>query len=125
MAKTTLEVGKQLVDLCNQGKNDDAVETLYHKDIVSVEAASPPSMPAEVRGLAALHERPKWWRDNHTIHSAKHEGPFPNGDRFIVRFTYDVTSKPMGNKRFTLDEMGLYTVEDGKIVREEYFYVTG
>lgn len=125
MAKTTLEVGKQLVDLCKQGKNDECMDTLYHPDIVSVEAASSPNMPAEARGLATIRERAKWWGDNHTIHSAKAEGPYPHGDRFIVHFTYDVTSKPMGNKRITLDEMGLYTVKDGKIVREEFFYVTG
>jgi hypothetical protein len=125
MSKTTLEVGKQLVDLCKQGKNEEAMETLYSPDIVSVEAASSPNMPAEARGLKTVRERAKWWMDNHTIHAHTAEGPFPHGDRFIVRFTYDITSKPMGNKRLQLDEMGLYTVKDGKIIREEFFYTTG
>jgi hypothetical protein len=121
---TTLEIGKKLVELCDKGQNQVVAETLFSPDIVSVEAASPPGLPQEVRGLKALAEKSKWWSENHTIHSAKHEGPYPNGNRFIVRFTYDVTSKP-ANRRFTLDEMGLFTVENGKIVREEYFYVTG
>jgi len=125
MSKTTLEVGQQLVALCKQGKNDEAVETLYSPDIVSVEAASSPDMPAEVRGMKTLKERSQWWRSNHTIHTQTAEGPFPHGDRFIVRFTYDLTSKPMGNKRIQLDEMALFTVADGKIVREEFFYTTG
>jgi len=122
---TTLEIGKKLVDLCNQGKNQECMETLYSPDIVSIEAAAMPNMPAEVKGIKAVAEKGKWWNDNHTVHSAKTEGPFPHGDRFIVRFTYDVTSKPMGNKRFQMDEMALFTVKDGKIVREEFFYVTG
>lgn len=39
----------------------------------------------------------------------------------MVRFTFDVTIKANGH-RMTMDEMGLYTVADGKIVREEFFY---
>jgi ketosteroid isomerase-like protein len=121
---TTLEVGKKLVELCQQGKNQEAMETLYAQDIVSVEAASLPNMPAESRGLSAVFEKGKWWYDNHIIHAATCEGPWPHGDRFIVRFSYDITNKPT-NKRFQFDEAGLFTVKNGKVVREEFFYVTG
>jgi ketosteroid isomerase-like protein len=41
-----------------------------------------------------------------------------------VRFKYDVTPKHTG-KRMTMDETGLYTVRDGKIVKEEFFYTMG
>lgn len=122
---TTLEVGKKLVELCQQGKNQEAMEALYARDIVSVEAATMgPNVPAEARGLEAVFAKGKWWYDNHTVHSATTEGPYPNGDRFIVKFSYDVTHKP-ANRRFKMDEMALFTVKDGKIVREEFFYVTG
>ena len=47
------------------------------------------------------------------------KGPYPNGDQFIVHFTYDVTSKHTG-KRMLMDEMGLYTVENGKFTKEEF-----
>jgi ketosteroid isomerase-like protein len=121
---TTIETGKKLVELCNQGKAKEAMETLYSPDIVSVEAQSMPNMPAEMRGMKAVAAKGQWWEENHTVHAAKAEGPFPHGDRFIVRFTYDVTNKPSG-KRFTMDEAGLYTVQNGKIVREEFFYTAG
>ena len=55
------------------------------------------------------------------VHGSVAEGPFPHGDRFIVRFKYDVTPKHTG-KRMTMDETGLYTVQNGKIVKEEFFY---
>ncbi len=121
---TTLEVGKKLVELCKQGENLKAIETLYSPDIVSVEAASMPNMPAEMKGLQAVLGKNKWWVDNHEVHSASCEGPYPHGNRFIVRFTYDVTNKPT-QKRMRMDEDGLFTVENGKIVKEEFFYVTG
>jgi hypothetical protein len=120
----TTEVGKKLVELCNQGKSSECVETLYSPDIISVEAASMPNMPAEMKGIQAVKQKAKWWNDNHTVHSAKADGPFPMGDKFIVRFSFDVTHKP-DNKRIKMDEAALYTVKNGKIVREEFFYVTG
>lgn len=50
------------------------------------------------------------------------EGPWPHGDdRFAVRFTYDITNKPSG-MRMQMDEIGVFTVADGKVVREEFFY---
>jgi ketosteroid isomerase-like protein len=123
----TLEVGKKLVELCKQGKAHEAMDTLYSPHIVSVEAgAGGPSMPARMEGMAAIKGKAAWWEANHEVHKAEVEGPFPHGDRFIVRFKYDVTAKagPMAGKRFTMDEAGLYTVKDGKVTHEEFFYTT-
>lgn len=121
---TTMEVGKKLVELCRQGKNDEAIQSLYAKDIVSVEAGAPPGQSPETKGLEAVIAKSKWWADNHEVHSAACDGPFPNGDRFIVRFTYDITQKATGN-RIKMDEGALFTVKDDKIVREEFFYAMG
>ena len=121
---TTLEVGNKLVELCKQGKAHEAMEALYAPDIVAVEAAAMQNMPAETRGIDAVRAKSKWWADNHTVHSATVEGPWPNGDRFAVKFVYDVTRKA-ANQRFKMEEIGLYTVKNDKIVREEFFYVTG
>jgi ketosteroid isomerase-like protein len=123
----TLAVGKKLVDLCRQGKAHEAMDTLYSPSIVSVEAASGPNMPARMEGMEAIKGKATWWEENHQVHKAEVEGPFPHGDRFIVRFKYDVTAKsgPMAGKRFTMDEAALYTVHSGKISHEEFFYTTG
>jgi hypothetical protein len=121
---STLEVGKKLVELCRQGKHMEAIDALYSPEIVSIEAASSPNMPQEMKGLDAIHGKNKWWMDNHVIHSANVDGPYPHGDRFIVTFAWEVTNKPM-NQRFTMAEAGLYTVRDDKIVREEFFYNMG
>ena len=123
----TLTVGKKLVELCRQGKNIEAVDTLYSPEIVSIEAIGDPSMPARMEGTAAIKGKNEWWLANHEVHKAEAEGPWPHGDRFIVRFKYDVTAKagPQAGKRMTMDETALYTVKGGKITQEEFFYDMG
>ncbi len=120
----TKQVGKKLVELCNQGKNMEAIDSLYSKDVVSVEASGNEQMPREMRGIDEIRGKNQWWYDNHEVHGGKAEGPFPHEDRFAVKFHYDVTAKngPMKGKRFQMDEVGIYTVKNGKIVREEFFY---
>ena len=123
----TLSVGKKLVEYCRQGKNLEAINALYSPQIVSIEAMGGPSMPARMEGLEAIRGKNDWWVKNHEIHNAEAEGPWPHGDRFIVRFKYDVTATggPQAGKRMKMDETGLYTVKDGKIVQEEFFYDMG
>ncbi len=121
---TTMDIARKLVELCRQSKNMDSLNTLYAADAVSVEAGGPPGMEREARGLAAIKAKGEWWFDNHEVHSAVVAGPWPHGDRFIVGFKYEVTHKP-SRQRMTMEEMGLYEVRDGKIVREEFFYSMG
>jgi ketosteroid isomerase-like protein len=117
----TIEIAKKLVELCKQGKNMEALDILFADDVVSVEAVAMPGMQQEIKGLAAVKRKGEWWLANHEIHSASVTGPWPHEDRFVVGFQYDVTNKPSG-KRMKMDEVGLYTVHNGKIVREEFFY---
>ncbi len=121
---TTMEIGKKLAELCKQGKNTEALDTLFADDAVSVEAIAMPGSEQETKGLAGIRKKGEWWVANHEIHSAAVTGPWPHGDRFIVGFQYDVTNKPSGT-RMKMDEVGLYTVSNGKIVREEFFYDMG
>ncbi|HEV1288155.1 MAG TPA: nuclear transport factor 2 family protein [Bryobacteraceae bacterium] len=123
----TLSVGKKLVELCREGKHMEAINELYSPHIVSVEAGAPPGGSARSEGIAAIKGKGEWWAANHEVHKAEAEGPYPHGDRFIVHFKYDVTAKagPMAGKRFVMDETALYTVKDGKIAHEEFFYSMG
>jgi ketosteroid isomerase-like protein len=82
-------------------------------------------MPAEMKGLEAIRGKNKWWLDNHEVHSSVVTGPFLGDDnQFAVRYEIDVTQKPTG-QRFKMTEMALYTVEDGKVVHEHFFYNAG
>jgi hypothetical protein len=124
---TTLEVGKKLVALCMEGKNQEAIAELYDPNVVSIEAGGPPGQNPRSEGIAAIKGKNEWWMNNHEIHDFRVDGPWPHGDRFIVRFTYDITPKagPHKGHRFAMEEAALYTVKDGKIVHEEFFYSMG
>jgi len=63
----------------------------------------------------------EWWTANHEVHSVSVEGPLVAGSHFAVTYKLDVTFKPQ-NRRFTMEEVGVYKVADGKIVYEEFFY---
>ncbi len=121
---STNDVAKRYVELCKKGQFDAALE-LFSQDAVSVEAvAMPGGLPQEARGLPAIREKGKAWGDAHEVHAVDVDGPWPNGNRFIVRFGLDVTNKP-SKQRIQMEEAGLFTVENGKIVREEFFYEGG
>ena len=117
----TTEVAKKLFDLCNKGDFLKAIDETYAKDIVSIEPMSMPGAPAEMSGFDSVRGKSVWWMDNHEVHSCVVTGPFVNGDRFVVGFNIDVTNKP-SKKRMQMNEVGVYTVANGKIVREEFFY---
>jgi ketosteroid isomerase-like protein len=122
---STAQVAEELVSLCREARFTDAVRKLYSPDIVSVESMGNEVMPREMKGLDAIYEKNKWWSENNTVHSANIEGPFiGDGDKFAVHYNFDVTAKQTG-KRNQMEEMALYTVKDGKVVHEHFFYKTG
>ena len=123
----TRAVGKKLVDYCRDGLNLDAISSLYSPDIVSVEAVGTEMVPAETRGIENVVEKNKWWFSMNEIHHASAEGPFPHQDRFAVVYHYETSAKegPRKGQRVKFDEVAVYTVKNGKIVREEFFYDMG
>ena len=118
---TTQEVANKLVELCSEGKFDEATNTLYADDIVSMEAGAPPGQSRESKGIEAIKAKGEWWVSNHEVHSAKVEGPLVAGSHFAVTFKMDITFKPQ-SRRFQMEEIAVYKVADGKIVYEEFFY---
>src|SRR4051812_5836494 len=115
---TTQEIANDLVALCAQGKFDEAGEKYWAADVVSREAMDGPM--AKIEGIDAVRGKGEWWVNAHEVHDSKVEGPYVNGDQFIVRFTMDLTVKESG-QRLNMDETALYTVRNGKIVDEAFF----
>lgn len=121
----TQKVANRFVELVREGKTFDVLDELYADDIVSVEAHDGgPEMPKTQSGIETIKGKNKWFYENHEVHQASVSEPYPHDDKFIVKMQIDVTPKvgPMAGQRFQMEEMCLYTVSNGKIAREEFFY---
>jgi ketosteroid isomerase-like protein len=116
---TTVEIAKDFTDLLKQGQNHVAAERYNADDVVSYEAMEGPM--AICRGKEAVRQKGQWWEENNEVHGGAVEGPYVNGDQFAVRFKFDITPKATG-ERVSMDEVGLYTVKNGKIAEERFYY---
>src|SRR6516165_4857373 len=115
----TEEVANKVVELTRKQAWREAVNSLYAKDVVSVEAQGMGGESPEKRGIDAVRGKADWWIDNMQVHSFEVHGPFVAHDRFVVQYDVDVTDKNSKN-RMQMSEVGVYTVKNGKIVREEF-----
>jgi hypothetical protein len=120
-----LRIGTKLVELCNAGESEKAVDELYSDRIVSIEGQGSDDMPARMEGIDAVRKKGEWWFANHDVHSMKATGPFCGNreDQFVVQFELDVTPRATG-QRMHMNEVGLYTVRNGKVAQEEFLYLT-
>lgn len=116
---TTREVADEFARLCKANQFEEAGQRFWSDDIVSREAME--GDMAMLRGRAAVEGKSAWWYANHEVHGGTTEGPYVNGDQFVLRFTMDITPKSTG-QRMQMDEMAVYTVRDGKVVEERFFY---
>ena len=92
----------------------------YWADVgVSIEAM--PGPMARLEGRQALMGKSAWWYGAHEVHGTTTDGPFVNGDQIGIRWTMDITNKESG-QRMQMDELALYTIKDGKIAEERFFY---
>lgn len=118
---TLQEIAKELVAGCRENRAKANLEKLYAPDAVSVEAVEM-EHGREARGIEAIHAKHEWWESTMEVEEAHVSDPMPHGeDRFAVIFRMRAGEKGSG-QMMDMEEVGLYTVADGKIVREEFFY---
>ena len=110
----TEEVAKKVVELVCKQAWYEALDTLYDNDVVSVEATAP-----ETRGKEGVRGKIDWWVNAMEVHSFEAGKPFVAHDRFVVQYDAEVTDKASKQRRH-MSEVGVYTVKNGKIVREEF-----
>jgi ketosteroid isomerase-like protein len=114
----TREVAADYAAMVAAGQMDQAAIKYWADDIVTEEAM--PGEMSRTEGREAGLAKAKWWYENHDIHSFRSEGPFVNGDTFLLVMEIDVT--PKGGERMQMREVVGYQVADGKVVEERYYY---
>jgi ketosteroid isomerase-like protein len=118
-------IAKRLVELCREGKYEDAQRELYAEDAVSIEPDGlPPGALGNVQGLAAIYEKGRQFNAMiEAVHGGSVSEPVVAGNWFSVAMAMDVTMK--GRGRMNMSEICVYRVHDGKIVHEQFFYDVG
>ncbi|MEM9421809.1 MAG: SnoaL-like domain-containing protein [Pseudomonadota bacterium] len=119
------EVASALVANCKARREIDGLAETYASDAVSVEALEMGGdMPRLVAGIDAIRAKHEWWNSTFEVQNQEITGPFLHGeDRFSVMFSVKTRHRQSGEiDGFT--EIGHYTVSEGKIVREEFFYAS-
>ena len=118
--KTTTEVAARFNELAKEGKYDQIQDELYADNAVSVEPPTSPGMKS-VEGLAAIKEKGKQFNEMvEEMHDGYATDPVVAGNHFSVAMGMDVTMKGQGRSR--MDEIAIYEVKDGKIIKEQFFY---
>jgi hypothetical protein len=112
---TTPDLARDFTNLLKSGQHDAAAAKYNAPDIVSYEAMDGPM--AVCRGPEEIRKKGERWVENHEVHDMRIDGPYVNGDEFVVRFCFDVTIKQNG-QRMMFDEAGVYRIVNGKIVSE-------
>jgi len=116
---TTQEVANRLVELCSQGNWQQAHDELYSQDATSIEPDGTPW--GNVKGMEAIAQKGKEWSKSiEEFHGLEISDPLVAENFFTVRMETDSTMKGMGRMKF--EELALYEVQDGKIVKEQFFY---
>ena len=117
---TTQEVANRLVELCREGKYEQAVTELYSPDIVSVEPEGAPNRI--VKGLEAIVKKGEHFqRKLEKVNTSLVTDPIVAENFFSCAMLMNVVMKGIP-QAIDMNEICVYTVSQGKIVREEFFH---
>lgn len=117
---TTQEVANRFNELAQTGQWEQIHSELFADNAVSIEPPASQGMQS-VEGLPAIKEKGKRFSEMvEEMHGGYSTPPVVGGRFFSVAMGMDCTMKGMGRQK--MDEIAVYEVKDGKIVKEQFFY---
>ena len=117
---TTQEVADRLSQLFKEYKWNEAQDELFSDDAQSIEPPGSQGMET-VQGIDAIKKKGEDFNNSvEEMHGGYVSEPLVAGRYIAVAMGMDVTMKGAG--RMKMDEIALYEVKDGKIVKEQFFY---
>ena len=120
---TTQEIADRFYKLSQENNWEQIQAELFSDDAESIEPAHVADKGGMVnaKGREAIQQKGKTFQEStEELHGGFSGKPIVAGNHFAVAMGMDVTMKGMG--RMNMDEIALYEVRDGKIVKEQFFY---
>jgi len=117
---TTQDVANRLNELFKENKWMEAQQELFSEDAESIEPEHSPGLKT-VKGKDAIRKKGEEFNNMvEEMHGGYSSEPIVAGNFIAVAMGIDATYKGMGRQK--MDEIALYEVKDGKIVKEQFFY---
>ena len=114
---TVQEIANQLVDYCRKGEYNTCYEKLYSPEIQSIEADGTVS-----KGFDEIAQKGKEWNARiKEFHSSTVGDPIVSGNFFSLPMSMNITYEGAPGPAL-FEEICVYEVADGKVVKEQFFY---
>jgi hypothetical protein len=113
---TPAQLGGELVKLFNQGKADDWIQKVWSPKVRSIEGDGMTFVSPK-----KVLEKWAWWMARTEVLGCTAEGPYVGATGFAVKYAMHTKDKDSGKEQ-RMTEVAVYTVQDGKIVQEEFMY---
>lgn len=117
---TTQKIADRFDELAQTGQWDKIQDELFADDAVSIEPEHSQGLKS-VQGREGLKQKAQQFGEMvEEMHGGYSHPPQVAGNHFAVAMGMDVTMKGQG--RMKMDEIAVYEVKGGKIVKEQFFY---
>jgi ketosteroid isomerase-like protein len=117
---TTQEVASRMYELLKENKWTEVQEELFSEDAESIEPPGSPGLQS-VKGKDAIKKKGEDFSNMiEEVHGGYTGEPIVAGNYIAIAMGFDATMKGMGRQK--MDEIAVYEVKDGKIVKEQFFY---
>ena len=117
---TTKEIAARYNELAQTNQWHLIVDELYGQDCESIEPDNA-QFVKYVKGLDAIKEKGKMFNSMiEEMHGGYCTEPVVGGNFFSLAMGMDVTMKGVG--RMNMDEVCVFEVKDGKIIKEQFFF---
>ena len=112
---TVKENVQTLIALAEQGKFVEALQQFYAEDATMQENNAPPRV-----GLPALLENERRFLASIKGITSKVDSFIAEGNRAAINWVFEITN--LKGQKTTLNEVAYQLWQDGKIVREKFYY---
>jgi ketosteroid isomerase-like protein len=117
-SKAVRELAKRIVEV-TLANDDDAAFALYADGIQSAEVGTPPSV-----GIDAIRQKFVMWRSMVSDATFQPRRVWVDGNTIIIEWDGRVTLAANG-ATVDMPEIAIHEIENGKIVRERFYYDPG